>query len=154
MIGYHILTDAGQCIWRRCIGSWAAAAKHGPEWRNSSQARSCCRFCFSCCPRQDTLPHKLHSSTLKLCAIISNAEWDLLKDRSCILGWSSPTTCSYILPHGLVNVYKSMLLLLAVKPELPPGWNIAKDTAGRAYYWHAKTKKTTWEKPTASTPIE
>lgn len=38
--------------------------------------------------------------------------------------------------------------------ELPAGWATATDPQGRVYYWHKKTQKTTWEKPTADTPIE
>lgn len=37
--------------------------------------------------------------------------------------------------------------------ELPAGWAVAHDAAGKAYYWHKKTQKTMWEKPTADTPI-
>lgn len=40
------------------------------------------------------------------------------------------------------------------KPELPVGWSTAKDAQGRLYYWHTKTKKVTWDKPTPDTPIE
>ena len=40
------------------------------------------------------------------------------------------------------------------QPLLPPGWATAKDPQGRTYYWHTKTKKVTWEKPTAETPVE
>lgn len=40
------------------------------------------------------------------------------------------------------------------KADLPPGWALAKDDAGRVYYWHVKTKKVTWDVPTASTSIE
>jgi len=42
----------------------------------------------------------------------------------------------------------------AAKADLPPGWALAKDDAGRVYYWHVKTKKVTWDVPTASTSIE
>lgn len=38
--------------------------------------------------------------------------------------------------------------------ELPDGWAVAHDAAGKAYYWHKKTQKTQWDKPTVETPIE
>lgn len=44
----------------------------------------------------------------------------------------------------------------AATPEeepMPAGWAIAKDANQRAYYWHKKTQKTIWERPTADTPI-
>ena len=37
--------------------------------------------------------------------------------------------------------------------DLPEGWGVAYDAQKRPYYWHKKTKKTLWEKPTAETPI-
>ncbi|KAK9820335.1 hypothetical protein WJX72_009134 [[Myrmecia] bisecta] len=44
----------------------------------------------------------------------------------------------------------------AAKPEepLPAGWAVAKDAQGRSYFWHTKTKKVQWERPTPETPIE
>lgn len=36
---------------------------------------------------------------------------------------------------------------------LPEGWAVAFDAQKKPYYWHRRTKKTTWEKPTADTPI-
>jgi hypothetical protein len=45
------------------------------------------------------------------------------------------------------------LPLCLASAELPPGWAIAHDASGKAYYWHKKTQKTTWERPTADTPI-
>lgn len=42
----------------------------------------------------------------------------------------------------------------APEEELPPGWAVARDASGKPYYWHKKTQKTQWEKPTADTPIE
>lgn len=44
----------------------------------------------------------------------------------------------------------------AAKPEaegLPEGWAVAYDAQKRPYYWHRKTKRVTWEKPTEETPI-
>lgn len=38
--------------------------------------------------------------------------------------------------------------------ELPAGWAVAFDPSGKPYYWHKKTQKTMWEKPTADTPIQ
>lgn len=35
---------------------------------------------------------------------------------------------------------------------LPEGWSEAKDQQQRTYYWHTKTKKVQWERPTAATP--
>ena len=35
---------------------------------------------------------------------------------------------------------------------LPEGWSEAKDAQQRTYYWHTKTKKVQWERPTAATP--
>lgn len=35
---------------------------------------------------------------------------------------------------------------------LPEGWSEAKDQQQRTYYWHTKTKKVQWERPTATTP--
>eukprot|EP01023_Acetabularia_acetabulum_P008398 TRINITY_DN1363_c0_g1_i11.p2 TRINITY_DN1363_c0_g1~~TRINITY_DN1363_c0_g1_i11.p2 ORF type:complete len:263 (-),score=50.42 TRINITY_DN1363_c0_g1_i11:356-1144(-) len=37
---------------------------------------------------------------------------------------------------------------------LPKAWAQAKDPQGRVYYWHRKTHKTQWEKPTEDTPTE
>lgn len=47
-----------------------------------------------------------------------------------------------------------VIKLEALKEEesLPPGWAIAHDPTGRPYYWHKKTQKTMWEKPTVETP--
>jgi len=42
----------------------------------------------------------------------------------------------------------------AAPAELPPGWAVAHDANGKPYYWHKKTQKTTWVRPTAETPIE
>lgn len=42
------------------------------------------------------------------------------------------------------------------RPEadgLPDGWAVAYDAQKRPYYWHRVTKRVTWEKPTAETPI-
>ena len=36
--------------------------------------------------------------------------------------------------------------------SLPEGWSEAKDQQQRTYYWHTKTKKVQWERPTAATP--
>lgn len=36
---------------------------------------------------------------------------------------------------------------------LPEGWAVAFDAQKKPYYWHRRTKKTMWEKPTADTPI-
>eukprot|EP01025_Chloroclados_australasicus_P059248 TRINITY_DN7481_c3_g1_i2.p3 TRINITY_DN7481_c3_g1~~TRINITY_DN7481_c3_g1_i2.p3 ORF type:complete len:297 (+),score=48.58 TRINITY_DN7481_c3_g1_i2:123-1013(+) len=38
--------------------------------------------------------------------------------------------------------------------DLPEGWAAAQDQQGRVYYWHRKTHKTQWEKPTEETPIQ
>lgn len=48
----------------------------------------------------------------------------------------------------------TLQLVEAGKEEepLPPGWAIAHDASGRPYYWHKKTQKTTWDRPTAETP--
>lgn len=35
---------------------------------------------------------------------------------------------------------------------LPDGWSEAKDQQQRTYYWHTKTKKVQWDRPTAATP--
>mmetsp|Transcript_24229 Transcript_24229/g.52944 ORF Transcript_24229/g.52944 Transcript_24229/m.52944 type:complete len:159 (+) Transcript_24229:142-618(+) len=38
--------------------------------------------------------------------------------------------------------------------ELPAGWAATQDpSTGRTYFWHKKTQKVTWERPTADTPI-
>eukprot|EP01024_Parvocaulis_polyphysoides_P067885 TRINITY_DN8196_c1_g3_i1.p1 TRINITY_DN8196_c1_g3~~TRINITY_DN8196_c1_g3_i1.p1 ORF type:complete len:334 (+),score=32.07 TRINITY_DN8196_c1_g3_i1:149-1150(+) len=37
---------------------------------------------------------------------------------------------------------------------LPEGWAEARDPQGRVYYWHRKTHKTQWDKPTKDSPIE
>ncbi len=37
--------------------------------------------------------------------------------------------------------------------ELPPGWAVATDPSGRTYFWHRKTQKVQWERPTEDTPI-
>lgn len=36
---------------------------------------------------------------------------------------------------------------------LPDGWAVAFDAQKRPYFWHKTTKKVTWDKPTADTPI-
>ncbi|GAX72638.1 hypothetical protein CEUSTIGMA_g94.t1 [Chlamydomonas eustigma] len=37
---------------------------------------------------------------------------------------------------------------------LPAGWGMTLDpTTSKPYYWHKKTQKTMWERPTAETPI-
>ncbi len=35
------------------------------------------------------------------------------------------------------------------KDELPDGWAVAFDPAGKPYYYHKVTQKTQWDKPTA-----
>lgn len=40
----------------------------------------------------------------------------------------------------------------AAQEPLPEGWSEAKDGQQRTYYWHTKTKKVQWERPTAATP--
>ena len=35
----------------------------------------------------------------------------------------------------------------AVQP-LPEGWSEAKDAQNRTYFWHTKTRKVQWERPT------
>lgn len=42
----------------------------------------------------------------------------------------------------------------AAEEPLPPGWGAAQDTQGRTYYWHKKTQKVQWERPTADTPVD
>lgn len=37
----------------------------------------------------------------------------------------------------------------AAPEPLPEGWAEAKDAQERTYYWHIKTKKVQWERPTA-----
>ncbi len=34
---------------------------------------------------------------------------------------------------------------------LPEGWAAAQDGQGRTYYWHKRTQKTQWDRPTADT---
>lgn len=41
----------------------------------------------------------------------------------------------------------------AATDELPPGWAVATDPTGRTYFWHRKTQKVQWERPTEDTPI-
>ncbi|PNH04943.1 hypothetical protein TSOC_008845 [Tetrabaena socialis] len=36
---------------------------------------------------------------------------------------------------------------------LPPGWGVATDATGRSYFWHKKTQKVQWDRPTEETPI-
>ncbi|GLC43732.1 hypothetical protein PLESTB_000902500 [Pleodorina starrii] len=36
---------------------------------------------------------------------------------------------------------------------LPPGWAVATDPNGRQYFWHKKTQKVQWDRPTDDTPI-
>jgi len=36
---------------------------------------------------------------------------------------------------------------------LPAGWASATDQQGRTYYYHKKTMKTQWDRPTDDTPI-
>ncbi len=43
---------------------------------------------------------------------------------------------------------------IAVAAELPEGWASAVDPQGRTYYWHKRTLKSQWERPTAETPVE
>lgn len=47
-----------------------------------------------------------------------------------------------------------MCVAMQVEDALPAGWAVAKDAQGRSYFWHTKTKKVQWERPTADTPIE
>lgn len=42
----------------------------------------------------------------------------------------------------------------AAGAPLPEGWSSTIDAQGRTYYWHTKTKKTQWDRPTADTPIQ
>ncbi len=42
----------------------------------------------------------------------------------------------------------------AAAAELPEGWASTVDPQGRTYYWHKRTQKTQWERPTAETPVE
>jgi hypothetical protein len=46
-------------------------------------------------------------------------------------------------------------LVVAVEEEpLPAGWGMTLDpSTGKPYYWHKKTQKTVWERPTEETPI-
>lgn len=37
-------------------------------------------------------------------------------------------------------------------PPIPPGWTEHKTPEGRSYYYHAATKKSTWERPCAARP--
>ncbi|GMH44404.1 hypothetical protein BSKO_12356 [Bryopsis sp. KO-2023] len=38
-------------------------------------------------------------------------------------------------------------------PPVPEGWAVAHDQQGRVYYWHKKTQKVQWERPTGDTPV-
>jgi hypothetical protein len=40
----------------------------------------------------------------------------------------------------------------AAAQPLPEGWSEAKDAQGRTYFWHTKTRKVQWERPTADAP--
>ncbi|KAK9803844.1 hypothetical protein WJX73_007644 [Symbiochloris irregularis] len=37
----------------------------------------------------------------------------------------------------------------APEDALPPDWATAKDSNGRTYYWHTKSKKVQWDRPTS-----
>ena len=45
-------------------------------------------------------------------------------------------------------------LLTAGAGALPENWSEAKDAQGRVYFWHTKTKKVQWDRPTADTPVK
>jgi hypothetical protein len=59
-------------------------------------------------------------------------------------------------PHGapLVAAPAAAAAAAAEDGGLPEGWAVAHDAQKRPYYWHTRTKKTVWEKPTADTPAE
>ncbi|KAG1680417.1 hypothetical protein FOA52_015508 [Chlamydomonas sp. UWO 241] len=43
----------------------------------------------------------------------------------------------------------------ADEEPLPPGWaQTADPNTGKPYFWHKKTQKVAWERPTADTPIQ
>ncbi|CAD7700567.1 unnamed protein product [Ostreobium quekettii] len=41
----------------------------------------------------------------------------------------------------------------APEGDLPEGWAVARDAQQRVYYWHKKTQKVQWDKPTKDTPV-
>ncbi|KXZ56051.1 hypothetical protein GPECTOR_2g1603 [Gonium pectorale] len=41
----------------------------------------------------------------------------------------------------------------AADDALPAGWAVATDPNGRQYFWHKKTQKVQWERPSEDTPI-
>jgi len=66
-----------------------------------------------------------------------------------------------ILKHGQeMNALEPEAVIpkAAPPPEeapLPVGWAQAADpNTGKPYFWHKKTQKTVWERPTADTPIQ
>lgn len=40
------------------------------------------------------------------------------------------------------------------EPKLPPHWRTAKDSEGKTYFYHALTRETQWDPPTADTVLE
>lgn len=57
---------------------------------------------------------------------------------------------------GICNVAALILPDIVIggdaQEPLPEGWSEAKDQQQRTYYWHTKTKKVQWDRPTAATP--
>eukprot|EP00891_Asterochloris_glomerata_P001885 jgi/Astpho2/1885/Aster-x0085 len=59
----------------------------------------------------------------------------------------------------IVNPNPKQPVKKEIKPDpgagaLPENWSEAKDAQGRVYFWHTKTKKVQWDRPTADTPVK
>ncbi|PNW74713.1 hypothetical protein CHLRE_12g486050v5 [Chlamydomonas reinhardtii] len=51
------------------------------------------------------------------------------------------------------TIPKAMAPAGGEEAPLPAGWAVATDASGRSYFWHKKTQKVQWERPTEDTPI-
>lgn len=84
--------------------------------------------------------------------VAAGMDYDQVLDKSAI--WEGPVSTANTANGATVKQDGDA----AAKPgaggaqePLPEGWSEAKDQQQRTYYWHTKTKKVQWDRPTAAT---
>ena len=133
--------QAAQCTsgtvnWRSIYGDKAFVLK-GPQYWSEEQARKKARILD-----KDELAKKAADYAKKKAEQLEDVTWEEIEARGKEL--------QLIPPEELIKK------VVPVEEEpLPAGWAMTRDpTTHKPYYWHKKTNKTVWDRPTEETPFE